>query len=174
MGQRQENQTVLIFFFEENVVGLVYKSALCSGEDNLGQSMQTVPQMPAAIGVGPTWATTDNFVCRYVVTVFLVQTLGMEEGFVRVLTDVTHLGPSNLHFKILGALAVELKCSSKDLSIARLQEHWRNVNLQGAPRRGVRFLQHADADWFEDALEDFVNDLADRVPLKKPSGNAIP
>jgi hypothetical protein len=50
----------------------------------------------------------------------------MEEGFVRVLADVTHLGPSNLHFKILGALAVELKCSSKDLSIARLQAHWRN------------------------------------------------
>lgn len=98
----------------------------------------------------------------------------MEEGFVRVLSDVTHLRSSNLHFKILGALAMELKCSTKDVSIARLQTHWCHVNLRGAPRRGVRLLQHADADWFEDALEDFVNDVADRVPLKDPSGKTIP
>lgn len=135
--------------------------------------MQSVPQAPAAIGVGPTWAATDNFSWRYAVTAFLVQSLDMDEGFVRVLADVTHLGPSNMHFKILRALAVELKCSTKDVSIAKLQAHWRKVNQRGAPRRGVRLLQHADADWFEDALEDFVNEVADHVPLNDPSGKAI-
>jgi hypothetical protein len=48
------------------------------------------------------------------------------------------------------------------------------VNLRGALRREVRFLQHTDVDWFEDALEDFVNDVADRVPLKDPSDKTIP
>ena len=36
--------------------------------------------------------------------------------------------------------------------------------------RGVRFLHHADVSWFEDALEDFVNDVTDRVVVKE-TGN---
>ena len=47
------------------------------------------------------------------------------------------------------------------------------MDILGAPHRGIRFLQHADAPWLDDELMDFVHDVADRMVLREPVGQTV-
>ena len=129
--------------------------------------------MGALVPAGSSWATTDNLARRYSHVQHLVQELGFDEGYTRIIADVTHLGPSDLYLKMFGAVGEEMGVPARDVNLAMLQSTWRVVTPSGAPPRRVRLLQHPEADWFEQALQRFVSDIADRVVLRDPIGQPL-
>ena len=57
-----------------------------------------------------TWTGTDTLSWCYAHYSHLTGAQGFDEGFTRVLTDVTHLGPSDMHLKMVGVLAQDMNC----------------------------------------------------------------
>ena len=129
--------------------------------------------MGALVPAGSSWTATDNLARRYSHVQHLVQELVFDEGYTRIIADVTHLGPSDLYLKMFGAVGEEMGVPARDVNLAMLQSTWRVVTPSGAPPRRVRFLQHPEADWFEQALQKFVSDIADRVDLRDPIGQPL-
>jgi len=74
---------------------------------------------------------------------------------------------------MFGVVGEEMGVPARDVNLAMLQSTWRVVTPSGAPPRRVRLLQHPEADWFEQALQRFVSDIADRVVLRDPIGQPL-
>jgi hypothetical protein len=73
------------------------------------------------VPAGCSWAATDNLARRYSHVQHLVQELGFDEGYTRIVADVTHLGPSDLYLKMFGVIGEEMGVSARDVNLPMLQ-----------------------------------------------------
>jgi hypothetical protein len=73
------------------------------------------------VTVGSSWAATDNLARRYSHLQHLVHELGFDEGYTRIIADVTHLGPSDLYLKMFGVVGEEMGIPARDVNLAMLQ-----------------------------------------------------